>query len=187
MRALSIVLRLAAAENGGGCVRTTCRGLLALAALQSLPVTRRLLFALVSCPKKICSRIAKFYEHNIQTHSNQNLRVIPERIQGRGRRWTASEEEEQAKQRAGCGRCPLLGGERPGALQEGREEQKKDKVSVAMTGSTHTRRAGVEARAGEGVTLAAAAPRALLCNWHIGASTAQPVFGYIIVTERGGG
>ena len=104
MRALSIVLRLVAAENGGRCVRTTCRGLLALAALQSLPVTRRLLSALVSCPKKICSRIAKFYEHNIQTHSNQNLKVIPERIQGRGRRWNASEEEEQAKQRAGCGR-----------------------------------------------------------------------------------
>ena len=189
MRALSIVLRLAAAENGGGCVRTTCRGLLALAALQSLPVTRRLLSALVSCPKKICSRIAKFYEHNIQTQSNQNLRVIPERIQGRGRRWTASEEEEQAKQRAGCGRCPLLGGGggRQGALQEGREEQKKDKVSVAMTGSTHTRRAGVEARAGEGVTLAAAAPRALLCNWHTGASTAQPVFGYIIMGAEGGG
>ena len=79
------------------------------------------------------------------------------------------------------------GGGRQGALQEGREEQKKDKVSVAITGSTHTRRAGVEARAREGVTLAAAAPRALLCNWHTGASTAQPVFGYIIVTERGGG
>ena len=186
MRALSIVLRLAAAENGGGCVHTTCRGLLALAALQSLPVTRRLLSALVSCPKKIGSRIAKFYEHHFQTHSNQNLRVIPERIQGRGRRWTASEEEEQAKQRAGCGRCPLLGGGQA-ALQEGREEQKKDKVSVAMTGSTHTRRAGVEARAGEGLTLAAAAPRALLCNWHTGASTAQPVFGYIIMGAEGGG
>ena len=124
MRALSIVLRLAAAENGGGCVRTTCRGLLALAALQSLPVTRRLLSALVSCPKKICSRIAKFYEHNIQTHSNQNLRVIPKRIQGRGRRWTASEEEEQAKQRAGCGRCPLLGGKTRSAAggERGAEE-----------------------------------------------------------------
>ena len=80
----------------------------------------------------------------------------------------------------------LGGGGRQGALQEGREEQKKDKVSVAMTGSTHTRRAGVEARAGEGVTLAAAAPRALLCNWHTGASTAQPVFGYIIMKEGGG-
>ena len=56
-----------------------------------------------------------------------------------------------------------------------------------MTGSTHTRRAGVEARAGEGLTLAAAAPRALLCNWHIGASTAQPVFGYIIMGAEGGG